>query len=190
MGTTGGASSVALSNDNLPSHCHAFTPTGSVGSHSHDIDTYHRHSVSGTTSVESAHESFSWSGPHHHGIYANITDTIWDTTVGANDRHASGIVFSGTGSAPAKSAWVDTNKHSGENPIIQNTTISVSGTCTGDHTHTFSEYTSYEGSSSKTSSSVQPSFTGSRTDTEYTGNTAAFSIMPPYECAICWKRVS
>lgn len=61
-GTTGGVASVTLTNDNLPTHSHSFTPSGTVtvAAHSHSF------TPAGSVSVGAHSHSFSWSGSHSH----------------------------------------------------------------------------------------------------------------------------
>lgn len=54
VGATGGAKTITLTEANLPSHTHEFTPKGTVGSHSHTLGD-HTHSFSGNTSDAGNH---------------------------------------------------------------------------------------------------------------------------------------
>ena len=55
-GATGGGATVTLTVSNMPSHSHSFTPSGTVGSHSHTGPS-HTHSFSGNTGEMSKHAS-------------------------------------------------------------------------------------------------------------------------------------
>jgi len=184
----GGASSATLTTENLPEHKHSFTPKGKVEEHTHTI------SWSGKTGNESAHESFSWSGKHKHGQNTRCVDGDgWDNA--ANHAQGAQVTYTpytrdhsiadwdSSGYEGGNAGWF--GKGEGKNAYrikTDDTNVSVSGTCTGDHTH------SYSGSG--TSGKTTPSFTGTAGDTGNTGDGKSFSIMPPYTVKYCWERIS
>ena len=60
-GATGGAATVTLTVSNMPSHSHSFTPSGTVGSHTHTGPS-HSHSFTPSGTVGSHKHSFTPSG--------------------------------------------------------------------------------------------------------------------------------
>ena len=188
VGATGGASTVTLSVSNMPSHNHSFTPSGNVSEHSHGLNS-HTHSFggSGTTGNESAHENFNWSGTHNHSIITNTNNSYWSDTVGGQDINAGGIVFSGKKDAVSKSSYQVGNKN--YTTIIDYKNIEVKGTCTGDHTHSFS-YSGTTGGASGNTASATPTFTGNAGTTSSNGSGTSFSILPPYVVKYCWERTA
>ena len=140
LGATGGSKKISV--DNLPSHDHDFT-----------------------TGIQSANEKFSWTGSHNHAQNIGGEDNDnWGESV-----RGQGVEISakGTGSYSSYDATgyeSHGSKHWGKGWRVKtdNTSITVSGTATGNHTHS--------GTTKKT---------GSGTD-----------YMPPYETAYCWKRIA
>lgn len=116
-GATGGASTVQLTELNLPAHKHEFTPKGSVSAHSH---------------------AFSWSGSHTHNIYSrNDTGKFSHEVTSANGAyHKYGVGFVAYDGKISSSKGFYTNIMSkcvtpagdyGDVQIIQNAEISISG---------------------------------------------------------------
>ena len=113
------------------SHSHGYTPDGYVSSHYHDLNN-HTH-------------TFSTSSSHTHEIISLNVNRRWGTAVGAEDNNASGILFAGGDDAPSSSRYKKDNTHA--TPIIQQATVSFSGTTNGNSGNT---------------GTAQPSFTGTR----------------------------
>ena len=210
VNATGGAKTVTLTVDNLPSHTHSFTPSGSVSSHSHGLNNHthsftpsgsvssHSHtmthdhtvSISGITGKESEHESFWWSGSHNHTSYVTQATQSNSATEG---YYCQARDFKATYGS-----------------TTSDTTITVSGTCSGDHTHNFSgsgSTSSFQGSTGSTqptftgtagttggnsgnTTSVQPTFTGTAGTTGGTGSGTSVDKMPPYIVKYCWERIA
>lgn len=107
-GATGGAATVTLTTDNLPSHSH---------------------SCSGTTGNQSNNPSFYWTGSHAHQFYTPNSGEGGTCLLFNNYAEAS-LGFG------AGNAWEGIPKtHIGG---IASSTITVSGGTTGNHTHSFS----------------------------------------------------
>ena len=187
-GATGGASSVTLSVSNMPSHNHSFTPSGTVSSHSHGLNKHtHSFSGSGTTGNESAHESFSWLGSHGHsflGLPSKKYDTVEKAF--APDYYNPGENYNLVPSVGRFSStynnvsyYEKTTLINMKKAIIQDSTISIKGTCTGDHNHSFS-YSGTTGGASGNTENATPTFKGTAGTTGSNGSGTAFSILPPY----------
>lgn len=92
-GATGGASTVQLTESNLPAHKHEFTPRGSVSAHSH---------------------AFNWSGSHTHNMYSlDKTTGFYESATSANGKyHKAGVGFMirGNISSPLKGFYTNIMK--------------------------------------------------------------------------------
>ena len=115
-GATGGASTVQLTELNLPAHKHEFTPGGSVSAHSH---------------------AFSWSGSHTHNIYSlDETSGFYESVTSANGAHPKagvGFMIRGNLSSSLTGFYTNTmNKcaitagNYGDVQIIQDANINIS----------------------------------------------------------------
>ena len=192
--TSGGSS--ASNTGNESSHTHSVTASGTVSSHSHGLNE-HTHSVTASGSVtvktnptftgsavntgnETAHESFSWTGSHRHKVLAlNSASKAGGSTVGmaytASGYKSLGIssVSAGDSSLYSQVSYYDTS-NANNNSLLENTSLTVSGTCTGDHRHsvtasgsisggayTFTGSAVTSGKASGSTANAQPTFTGS-----------------------------
>ena len=195
INSTGGSKTVTLGEANMPSHSHSFTPTGSIsggeysiagdsvttdyaGGHSHSTDSQ----STKKTGIESANESFyaSW----HNGVSYARPNAIGISNVSISNSSGS---FNGRYST-------QDNTYSGNSTLY-----TISGTCSGDHTHDFSHThsTDYAGRhyhtftlSGAMSVEKNPTFSGSSGTTENAGSSAAFNVMNPYVVKYCWERTS
>jgi hypothetical protein len=166
VNATGGSKTVSLAENNLPSHKHFYTPSGSVGSHKHGLNN-HTHSFSGTTSDMSGNSTGSFA------VGLATADVVrWKiaTAYGNCKRSYSlGTLTYGTDGVYELSNHPNTVE------------IDI------EHTHTFSGTT---GGSNAYTSATQPPFTGTRAQTEGTGSGSAVTVMNPYVVKYCWERVS
>lgn len=160
VNATGGAKTVTLEVANLPSHNHTFTGSAvNTGA-----------STAKNTGNQSANPTFSGSHTHGHDIY------------GRNSGGASGMQnsypissYGLIGHASTNMAYVtNTTAGGGSNAIIKTTTVSISGTTSGNHTHNMEH----------THSVTAAGSIGS------TGSGTAVNIMNPYTVKYCWERVS
>ena len=173
-GATGGASTVTLSVDNMPSHTHSFTPSGTVSSHSHTINSGNTSSA-GTKTTAGIRHSGSTSG-----MSANSTGRIYDTNDHNGVFPANSIMgvsgcFSLLRSYATADGWRGDSGGSGCYGI----SINVA------HTHTLPSSYIYG-----STDSTQPTFTGSAGTTSPNGSGTSFSILPPYVVKYCWERTA
>lgn len=121
---SGGTAQTTLTEENLPSHTHSFTPEGSVSAHSHGLNN-HTH-------------SFNWSGSHGH-------DVVYSTVQSMKEVY----YFSGqTNGIVGNSVSVDSGReHTNATGYImaKPTTISVSGTTGGNSGNTASDTPTFTG---------------------------------------------
>jgi hypothetical protein len=168
VNATGGSKTVSLAENNLPSHKHFYTPSGSVESHHHGLNN-HTHSFSGTTSDMSDNNS----GGFAIGLAGEQSLPRW--YVAAAFGNCSSRKFSGTVTFGTKDNYEMSGDYS--NTVIINV----------NHTHTYSGTT---GGSNTNTTDAQPSFTGTRAQTEGTGSGAEVTIMNPYVVKYCWERTA
>lgn len=152
VGATGGATTVTLSTNNLPSHTHSISATGTTGTES----VGHTHTFSGTTGTMSANASHSHSGGdygHNHPpgsgdtfLYANGPEFL----KGGPDLPFTRTSTTGIGYA---------------NIYINAANV--------DHTH------NYSGTTSNISANHTHNVTVTGTSGS-TGSGTAFSVLPPY----------
>ena len=173
-GATGGASSVTLSVSNMPSHTHSFTPSGTVSSHSHTINSGNTSSAGSKTTAGIRHSGST------SGMSANSTGRIYDTKDHNGVFPANSITgVSGCISRLRSSATADGWRGDSGGAGFYGIEINVS------HTHTLPSSYIY-GSTDKT----QPTFTGSEGTTGSNGSGTSFSILPPYVVKYCWERTA
>ena len=199
-GATGGAATVTLSVSNMPSHSHSFTPSGTVSSHTHTGPS-HSHSftpsgtvassfsgTAGTTGNQSANPTFSGSHTHSHtcisgSSYLTYYQDQQNGVVGNNNNQTNGQT-NDTG-------YVTTDEK----------TVTISGTTSGNHTHSFTPSgtvsSSFSGTAGNTGAAgtgntgeTAPSFTGTAGYTGTNGSGSSFSILPPYIVKYCWERTA
>lgn len=162
VNATGGAATVTLTTAQMPCHTHTFTGTEA------------------TSKNQSAHESYSWTGTHGHEVNTSVLTNAGAPDGGedysrANDpSHYGKMRYLTNSSVQIPSyAWT-TNQSAGKN-IVTDTSLTVSGTCTGNHNHKFT-------------ATGSNSLTGGNGTTS--GNASAHNNMPPYIVKYCWERTA
>ena len=168
--TAGGSATVTLTTNNLPSHTHGFTPSGTITvttdptftgdeitssagtAHSHGVG-----SINATGYISGGYGPLMDQGCSYYGIYYKYTTSGKHSISGsANTRAYPGIDLS--------------RNRSGS---------------TGDesaHTHTVT--------ATGTVSGGAYSFTGTTGATDSAGSGTAFSILPPYDVVYAWERTA
>ncbi len=162
---TGGAATVRLTKENMPSHSHTFTPSGtiSMNAHSHGLNDHtHTFTPSGTVSR------------------ASLTGHAYIRPPTNKGHLGTSGILSLTESLYAENE----NSSNGAYPYRLNVDAS--------HSHTFSGTTgTTSGNSSNTTSTISTgSFRGTAGTTKSNGSGTSFSIMPPYVVKYCFERTA
>ena len=169
---TGGAATVTLTKENMPSHSHTFTPSGTISMNSHS----HHFTPSGTVS-----SSFTGSAVNTGGMSDNATGQFGGTDGGfINESSTSGNAYS---------KYVRQFDGNGTYPRMYKVTINVA------HTHSVTAKgtvsSSFIGNSNNTTSTTSTgSFSGRSGTTNTMGSGTSFSIMPPYVVKYCFERTA
>lgn len=178
---TGGAATVTLTKENMPSHSHSFTPSGTImmDAHSHGLNGHaHTFTPSGTVKVELNNST------HSGSISSTSTHQLF-VHGGSSDISSSGCLSVGDFSGRRRSGGTDSNNGCKTLSFSLTTNVSVKSS-------------SFSGSSGTTSSSngttttttTTGAFKGSQGTTDAKGSGTAFSIMPPYVVKYCWERTA
>ena len=187
-GNTGGNSSITISTNQLPSHSHSFTPSGTVSSHTHGLNG-HTHSFTPSGTVSS----------HTHGLNGHTHDFSATSSSAGEHSHTytiwtrGGRGESGDDFASKPNTYFANELKTGSAGAH---THSVSGTTGGNSSNTSSATPTFTGKSGTTSgnsgatASTAPAFTGKSGTTGNTGSGNSVNIMPPYEVANCWRRTA
>ena len=190
-GATGGAATVTLTVSNMPSHSHSFTPSGTVGSHTHTGPS-HSHSFTPSGTVSSHSHAMSSSSSYIGVSDVSETGDLFkdDGECGAYNavghwRFRKYFFVGNTGNAqPSFSGTAGTTGEAGTGNT-GSTTPSFTGTAgyTEDTAPSFTGTAGYTGDTA-------PSFTGTAGYTGSNGSGTSFSILPPYVVKYCWERTA
>lgn len=199
-GATGGAATVTLTVSNMPSHSHSiggstgntqptFTGTAVTSGannrgHTHNFE--HKH----TTGNQSANPTFSGSHKHSHNC---LTGSSYLTYYQDQKNGIAGI-NGNNGSEHDETGYITTDEK----------TITISGTTSGNHTHTTNSLMNTSGTAITNTGTESQNHTHSVTasgtvqnhshtlpaNTEANGSGSSFSILPPYVVKYCWERTA
>ena len=207
--TNDSTGNISLTAANLPSHTHSYTPSGTVskptftgsavtsgGNSANPSATFK--GTAGTTGNQSANHTHSIpslsgstnnTGNHTHGIYGGY-ESGWSTSIG--DSSSSNI----WGIFPSSKAYNLAHMVSkGAHSHTVSTTASTTGGNSANHKHSFTPAGTVSLSGSHTHSVTaagtvsQPTFTGTKSNTESTGSNTPFSVLDPYITVYMYKRV-
>lgn len=219
LNATGGAKTVTLTTDQIPSHNHSFTPSGTIsggaykftgsavntdskGSHSHTTNSQ----STSTTGNQSANPTFSGSHTHRHKVGAlnvntSATDIVPPHYVNGNTKciGLGGLATSNYNSASYLSYYDTCTSAGTSKSLIEDTTVTISGTTSGNHTHNFAHTHGTDSQGAHTHSvtaegtisvTTNPTFSGSAGTTGNKGGGQAHENMPPYIVKYCWERTA
>lgn len=190
---TGGASTVALSTANLPSHAHGLNnhthslsmsgTSGSNGAHTHSVP------ISGTTGGEAAHtHSLSVSGKAASaGEHCHAVQLQYNPNTVAAGSSKSQVTPSPTGTSYAKEPYE--TMYGGEHSH----TVSATGTSGkgSNHAHSFSANATAANAGAHTHPFSLSGTSGKASgSTESTGAGEAHSNLQPYITCFMWKRTA
>ena len=201
INATGGSKTVTLTEANMPSHRHSFTPSGTItmNAHAHGLNG-HRHTFTPEGRMSSHYHvltpkgtvTSSFSGCTH-SFYVPRADETFDEgilvgenatksfsssnpTIGeyAKRHNDPSILFQWTDSGTVSSNFIGTSTTTDDSsPNFIGTTTTTDGN-----------------SGNTTSETASGSFTGSAGTTESNGSGTDFSIMPPYVVKYCFERIA
>ena len=194
-GATGGAATVTLTVSNMPSHKHSFTPSGTVGSHTHTGPS-HTHSFTPSGTVSSHHHTgpshshsftpsgeISTNGDHTHLIYFDLDDSIGTAK--------SFAVNQGISRYHELECTSKAGSHKHDFTGTAGTTGAAGTGDTGDTAPSFSGTAGNTGAAGTgNTGETAPSFTGTEGKTSSSGSGSSFSILPPYIVKYCWERTA
>ena len=164
VNATGGAKTVTLLTENLPSHSHTIGGnTGGESSHTHSLND-HTHSFSGSQS-------------HGHAILARsaYNNTEGNCVSAGSNTKGDGLGGPSSQTANTQSYYTYFRNDSTKSRFIQQSTVTISGT-TGKSSGSTGSGTSHN--------HTLPANTGS------TGSGTAVDKMPPYTVKYCWERTA
>ena len=187
VNATGGSKTVTLTEQQIPSHTHKVTASGTIGnttaSGTISGGSYTFSGTQVTTGNESAHEKFSGSASHSHNTIRLSNDSPTKEIA-----YATGNTYSESKFATSRTS----NQLAGIWGKTDTQTVSISGTCTGDHTHkvTASGTISVTTNPTFTGTEHNHTFTGTEVTSVATGGGEAHDNMPPYIVKYCWERTA
>lgn len=170
--TTGGAATVTLATENLPSHTHG------LNGHTHTYTDYYATTTGGN--------SGSTGGNSGNTSSTRINFSNGEAQIGFKD---------GGGVLGLRVHWTAYNATHGQTLGQWDTSQSVRGvTLSGyqDHTHTHNGHTHSLNGHTHTGNNTSTTRTsnGNSGDTTSTGSGTAFSILPPYQTVYVWRRTA
>lgn len=186
LNATGGSKTVTLTEQQIPSHTHglnnhthSFTPSGTISITTNPTFT----GTQVTTGNESAHEKFSGSASHSHNVIMSA-----HTSLGTAIYAYPGYPGNKTGYRPYDNVVGYHNADSGY-LVTDSKSVSISGTCTGDHTHKVTASGTISGGAYSFSGTAGTTGQASGNTTS-TGGGQAHDNMPPYIVKYCWERTA
>ena len=192
---------MTLTEANMPSHRHSFTPSGTItmNAHSHGLNG-HRHTFTPEGTVSRHCHPFqsrgtvtsSFSGTTH-SFYSPRADETTDTGIleGENVKRSFDssnpriLEYAGRDNDPSiLLQWTDAGTVSSSFVGSRNDTEYTKPSFTG------SQGTTDGASGNTTSVTSSGTFTGAAGTTGSNGSGTSFSILPPYVVKYCWERIA
>lgn len=167
LNATGGAKTVTLTKNQIPSHTHNVTAAGTVSSHTHSVGAHSHGLNSHTHTMNHTHPNPSASGSFKMCSDGDRSATATPFAIGRPGSGATGWIYQeGTMSV---SVSVTAKQYSGS---------------TGQASGSTANSTAFD------SGSTQPTFTGSEVTSVATGGGQSHNNMPPYVVKYCWERTA
>lgn len=160
VGATGGASSVTLSVDNMPSHSHSFTPSGEVTS---DFKGTTVNTGGMSAKSTGSFKVLNYANSTRRGVVTGVDGSVFTDNSSTNSSDTSNYWGTGDNSCHGLGDWY------GYHTITMNVNHTHSVTAKGD---------------------VSSSFKGYGGTTSPEGSGTSFSILPPYVVKYCWERTA
>ena len=193
INATGGSKTVTLTEANMPSHSHSFTPSGTckLESHKHSLNGHtHSYTPEGSVSLSLSFKEMSgtiigagstyMNAGSSNEIFASASGVF--SVSGATKRHGigteDGIDYNSVGGTRQSVTFSAT-------PTLDSASASFSGTAS----HTGSSYDD-TGYSSPSSTFLGETGTTSSYGGDSNGNVSSFNIMNPYIIKYCWERIA
>lgn len=199
-GATGGSATVTLTENQIPSHKHSFTPAGSVSVTTNPTFSGSEHSHSytpaGTISITT--------NPTFSGTAATLKATAGGTVSISDPGHSHGVPSS-SGTNLGLGYKYNADGSGAYQANTQSKTTGITATFTGtEHSHSYTPKGSISGGAYKftgtaatlkataggTISGGAYSFSGTAGTTGAKGGGQAHDNMPPYIVKYCWQRTA
>lgn len=202
-GGTGGAATVTLTENQIPSHNHSFTPSGSVSvttnptftgsEHSHtytpagsvSVTTNPTFTGTAVTSGGASTETVTITDPGHTHTVQNIRSMVSNASGDGSQHffdHRSGTV--------SGSADLTTNKTGITAKHAHTHSVTAKGTISGGAYKFTGTQATLKATQGGTISGGAYSFTGTAGTTDAKGGGGAHENMPPYIVKYCWERTA
>jgi microcystin-dependent protein len=215
LNATGGAKTVTLTTDQIPSHNHSFTPSGTIsvttnptfsgtavntdskGSHSHTTNSQSTSTSGGMSDHSSVNFTIINNSQRERGTPISFNSSSMSSLTYHNDNQPKTYFYAPNGNLQKSDTLISPNVN---NAVVVGSDYFgyYSGTLAFAHTHSIAHThgTDSQGAhthsvtASGTISGGAYKFTGSAGTTENKGGGQAHENMPPYIVKYCWERTA